>query len=458
MLDATLPDGALVVRKMKDGTPTWEAKWRYQGKQQKRRLGKAWVDRKLGRVWQELEQESPWRERGGKPKPGYLSKTQATAKMAQVIQEHATNVENAERDEAARRLEASLGVVTLDDVAVEYLHWAEHVRGMRSSTLKDYRYSIRAILSAPQFADRGITSVTSRDVREWRDGLLADGASPRTANKLRQLLANLFVYGSKEDTFALPSNPVLAVEKVKERKPGLVDYYEPHEVEHVARIMREGAHRTPFKRAGATSPNPTAAVDRQRENEQDATMVVLLYFAGLRLGEAMALRWRHVAFTTDRLVISRSYSGDAEGPTKADEPRSVPLLPQLGQALEALSQREHFTGRNDLVFASATGDFIDASAFRRRYKRACRTAELRPLRVHDLRHGFLSIAARNFAPHEVQRLAGHADVRTTARYMHAKQRPDEGDRLAAAFALGTSADPALGLTAATTKRAVTSAA
>jgi integrase len=443
MHDATLPDGALVVREMKDGTPTWEAKWRYQGKQQKRRLGKAWADRKLGRVWEELGQESAWRERSGKPKPGYLSKKQATAKMASVIREHADSVENAERDEAARRLAESLRDFTLDDVAAEYLHWAEHVRGMRPSTLKDYRYSIRAILSAPQFEARGVTSVTSRDVREWRDGMLANGASPRTANKLRQLLANLYVYGSKEDTFGLPSNPVLTVEKVKERKPGLVDYYEPHEVEHVARIMKEGAHRTPFKRSGATSRKPTAAVERERENTQDATMVVALYFAGLRLGEAMALRWRDVAFTTDRLVISRSYSGDEEGPTKADEPRSVPLLPQLAQALEALSRREHFTGRNDLVFASVTGDFIDASAFRRRYKRACRVAELRPLRVHDLRHGFLSIAARAFAPHEVQRLAGHADVRTTARYMHAKQRPDEGDRLAAAFALGTTADPSL---------------
>lgn len=56
-------------------------------------------------------------------------------------------------------------------------------------------------------------------------------------------------------------------------------------------------------------------------------------------------------------------------------------------------------------------------------------AGLPPLRVHDLRHGFVSLAAQEFPAHRLQALAGHADPRTTARYTHAKARPDDLDRL-----------------------------
>ena len=72
---------------------------------------------------------------------------------------------------------------------------------------------------------------------------------------------------------------------------------------------------------------------------------------------------------------------------------------------------------------------------RRRFVAAVKAAKLRPLRFHDLRHSFGTIAANaELSTRELQAWLGHADARTTARYTHHRERGDEAARLAKAFA------------------------
>jgi integrase len=112
-------------------------------------------------------------------------------------------------------------------------------------------------------------------------------------------------------------------------------------------------------------------------------------------------------------------------------------------AEEWLRYVEHDRGRkpstladyrsDDLVFVGELGGFPDGSALRRRFKRARDEAGLRPLRFHDLRHTFGSIAIRFADPREVQEWLGHADFTTTQIYMHYKPRADAARRLSAGF-------------------------
>src|ERR1700704_1613851 len=73
------PTGALVVVE-RSGGPAYEAKWRCRGRQVKRRVGPAW-----------LEREAPnedWRPRRGRMPEGYLDEKRATVRMAELIAEH----------------------------------------------------------------------------------------------------------------------------------------------------------------------------------------------------------------------------------------------------------------------------------------------------------------------------------------------------------------------------------
>lgn len=101
------------------------------------------------------------------------------------------------------------------------------------------------------------------------------------------------------------------------------------------------------------------------------------------------------------------------------------MVPDVAQALARTLTRDRFTDAQDFVFAGATGGHLDASALRRRYRAAQSRAGLPPLRFHDLRHTFGSLAINLGSQMEVQAWMGHADVRTAARYPHYRRRADE---------------------------------
>jgi integrase len=56
------------------------------------------------------------------------------------------------------------------------------------------------------------------------------------------------------------------------------------------------------------------------------------------------------------------------------------------------------------------------------------------LRFHDLRHTFGTLAARGFDLVNVQAMMGHADLRTTARYLHARPAAEDAAKLTRIFA------------------------
>lgn len=158
-------------------------------------------------------------------------------------------------------------------------------------------------------------------------------------------------------------------------------------------------------------------------------------FAGLRLGEVLALRVRDVDFAADALRVMQSLDHGTRtiGPPKSGHGRSVPIIPEASMTLARILTRDDYSEPDDLVFPNALGRPIDGSALRRRYKAAQTRAKLRPLRFHDLRHTFGSLASRVAMAREVQAWLGHADARTTARYSHHRPQTDDAAKLARAF-------------------------
>jgi integrase len=294
---------------------------------------------------------------------------------------------------------------TFADAASEWLRHGEVERANKPSTLRDYRSALKKHL-LPAFGARSPESITSLEIEQWRrEAITTRGLSRRNANKLVSIMHGIFERARKLRW--IEQNPIANVDRLPERyDTGAFDFYAPEEV----RLLVEAA--------GC---------------EQDAAIFLTAAQTGLRRGELLALRWRDVDFAGDAIRVTSSADGRTIGTPKSGHGRTVPMAPEVARALARLKQRTRFTGSHDFVFVSPAGEHLDGSALRRRYATAQRRAGLRQLRFHDLRHTFGSVTINVASPVQVQHWLGHADQRTTARYLHHKHRPDEARLISAAF-------------------------
>lgn len=147
----------------------------------------------------------------------------------------------------------------------------------------------------------------------------------------------------------------------------------------------------------------------------DAELVVLLGGeAGLRRGEIAALAWDDVDLRKRQICVRQSvWKGHTQAP-KGGRMRWVPMTQRLLGAFQAV---RHLRG--PLVFCDASGTAVGEKAIGDHVDHAARAAGLRRRGIHILRHTFCSHLAMRGAPaRAIQELAGHADLRTTQRYMH----------------------------------------
>jgi integrase len=157
-----------------------------------------------------------------------------------------------------------------------------------------------------------------------------------------------------------------------------------------------------------------------------------LAFTGLRIGEAQGLRGEDVRLAERRITVHDEMRRLKTGASVRDVPIPEPLARLLA---------EHVTrfpiGPSDLLFS---GPFSDYRAARRVFSRACRTAELHKVTLHDLRHTFAVHAAQSGVPiPRIQKLLGHSTVAMAMRYMkHAPEAYFEEDAARVAGSLSAS--------------------
>jgi integrase len=160
----------------------------------------------------------------------------------------------------------------------------------------------------------------------------------------------------------------------------------------------------------------------QRRGPEAYAVVLLGGDAGLRRGEIAALHWSDVNFPKSQLCVQRSVWKGHIGATKGGRLRYVPMTQRLAAALRAL---RHLRG--PFVFSDRAGHAVNENVIGDHVDHAAGVVNLRHRGIHILRHTFCShLAMRGAAAKAIQELAGHADLRTTQRYMHLSPAALEG--------------------------------
>jgi integrase len=248
----------------------------------------------------------------------------------------------------------------------KYLAYCE--QNNRPSTYRKKRYLVRHILDF--FGDVTLTTVTRERVEAFkvaRRSKLGPAAVNRELAALKHAL-NLAV-----EWDYLEASPADRVKKFKE-PPGRIRYLSPDEG---ARLIESCS-------------------------EELRPVVVVALHTGLRLGEILALEWKHVDLKRRQLHVVDS---------KNNETRVVPMNDMSYNAIASLGRREGkvFLSRYDRPYRSVKSGF--GAALKR--------AKIDDFTFHDLRHTFASWLAMEGVPMStIGKLLGHKTPQMTMRYAH----------------------------------------
>jgi integrase len=281
----------------------------------------------------------------------------------------------------ARQMEvqADRGDLPADPKALQKVILGELVARYRDTvSIRKRGYDVeRIVLDAflrHPICKRRLSEITATDFAQYRDERL-DSVKPATLKRQLGPIRNLFNVARDEWGLPIRENPLAklkfnAIDQRRERR------------------LRPGELDKLIKTA------------RSRRNPLIAPIIRLALETGMRRGEMLAVRRRHVDFAKRTLLIPDGKNGHS---------RVIPLTKAATALLRSCSRE-----RLDQIFP------VTANAFRLAWDRIKRVAAIKDLRFHDLRHEAISrFFEKGLTIPEVALISGHRDMRTLFRYAHA---------------------------------------
>lgn len=347
--------------------------------------------------------------------------------------------------------------VSLREYALEWIerYQGRGRHGFRESTRDGYRADLdRYVLPyLDPHGRRRVGQVTPRDIANLIGWLCDENAQgERAAGERRERLT---AAGRVDQAAAVRAEPVCLADQTVRRivaplRSCLRD------------AMREGliAHN-PTQGAALPARDALRAIDDGSDGEPDRraltraelgmlltvapmahrTLLKLLGSCGLRISEALALRWRDVRLDGSRpcVQVRRAYVKGRLGPPKSQHGRrDVPLDPALVLDLRRDQAASEWAGDDDLVFCSRDGRPLhDRNLSARMLKPAAEEAGVPWAGWHTFRHTCASLLfERGANAVQVQRWLGHhSPAFTLATYVHLLA-DDLGDPLDLAAEIG----------------------
>ena len=227
----------------------------------------------------------------------------------------------------------------------------------------------------PRFAGRQIAEIDGQEVRSWFASLRATPvAADRSMPVLSVIMREAELMGVRPES----SNPCRGIRRY--RRKGRERFLSDDEIRRLSERLSAHADRFP----------------------DEVAVIRLLLLTGCRKSEILTLRWTD--YREGHLFLRDSKTG----------PRTVWLSTPARRILESLDR----TGR--WVFPGPGAKGHGSTNWLDRVWRPVRAeAELRGVRLHDLRHTHASIALRQgeTVP-AIGRLLGHTAPETTLKYIH----------------------------------------
>ncbi|GHU93029.1 site-specific integrase [Clostridia bacterium] len=246
------------------------------------------------------------------------------------------------------------------------------------------------------------------------NGLLDKGKSVRTVKSVKFVLGQLFTYA-------------IDVLKVTANNPA-----DKTKIQRAERKSRDGEMK-------AIPIGSRSQILQAAESEPlIKPIIVTLMFSGLRSGELIALKWKHIDFNAQTITVDGAATVDSEYDNEGKRLSTTNVVSSTKtasgfrtirvsacimdvlrewrerQAVDEIIDKRELTAPDCFVFSTRTGDMRTYAGFRSLLRRFLDKNGMSGIHAHSFRHTFATLLLENNVnPRVVQLYLGHSDVRTT---------------------------------------------
>lgn len=324
------------------------------------------------------------------------------------------------RDGSRDSDETAEAAVELGSLAPILQSYAEHLRDerrMSGETVRAYLTNVREWLRFLQKRLGQAPSLGDLDLRAVRAFLASRHDHDEAVTVTRKLSALRNFCGWLQKRRLVPEN-VAKLVRPKKAKKSLPRFLTPEQTIALleAPPLSPPAPAAPDEAGKKLPPDPR----QQAEAARDLALLEIVYGAGLRVSEAVALDLGTISDSDDGMLTVRVLSG------KGRKDRVVPAGTKAKAALVAyLPLRARLchprSGELDpaALFLSPRGRRLGVRDVRRILDERAAAARLPSTHPHALRHSFATHLLGSGADlRSIQQLLGHSNLSTTARYAH----------------------------------------
>jgi integrase len=257
----------------------------------------------------------------------------------------------------------------------------------RHSTARVYRSFLNNHV-LPKWGDTPIVDIQPRPVELWLREL---DLAPKSKTHVRSLMHSLLEFAMFAGILEIGRNPI-------------------------SLVQNRGASKRVRKARSLTVEQFSALL--KQLHEPFATLALVCVCLGLRISEALALKWSDVDWLGSRLAIRRGIVGQVVDDVKTEgSAKTLVLAEDLLSRLKAWKQASQFSEAKDWIFASPLnlGRLpYSYTGVRRIVARAARAAGIGPLTTHAFRHTFRTWLNANGTPMGTQqKLMRHSTIAMT---------------------------------------------
>lgn len=268
--------------------------------------------------------------------------------------------------------------------------------GISKNTVKSQETAFKYIL--PQFGKMQVSEITPAMLREWQTEMknrkhrqTGEPLKGSTLRKAEAIFSNLFIFAVR--FYGLSSNPFTAAGHIKVTIDKRIDFWTKEEFDRFIGVIDEPQYHCIY---------------------------MTLFYTGMRVGECLALTKADIDLENNIIDINKHLKTEASR-------RSVTIPQFLADEISRFIDMRYDLGNDDQLFTKTY------TCVWKSFKKYITAAEVKKIRVHDLRHSHASLLINmGMQPIVIADRLGHADIQITLNtysHLYPTKQKEVSDRL-----------------------------